>query len=40
MPVTGTKYMMMRKNIFSLRVLPQRFVASFFMTHVLQLAEL
>jgi len=38
MPVAGTRYMMMRKNIFSLRVVPQRFVTSFFMTHVLRLA--
>jgi len=38
MPVAGTRYVMMKKNIFSLRVLPQLFVTSFFMTHVLQLA--
>jgi hypothetical protein len=40
MPVPGTKYMVRRKNIFSLRVLPQLFVTNFFKILVSQLAEL
>jgi hypothetical protein len=40
MPVAGTKYMMMRKSIFRLRVQPQLSVTNFFKILSLQLAGL